>query len=60
LSDGEPHTLEELKACVDDELSSNANVRQHISGLRKKLGIASLRVVCEVRRGVFLYKLEQL
>jgi hypothetical protein len=37
LSDGLPHTREELHACLADELGPTDNIRSHISGIRKFL-----------------------
>lgn len=37
LADGRGHTLEELRACLYDELGSSSNVWFHISRLRKQL-----------------------
>ena len=39
LSDGRPHTPEELTKCLWDDLGLNLqqNVKQHISDMRKKL-----------------------
>ena len=36
LSDGLPHTREEIRECIDT-MSSNANIRTHLTILRKKL-----------------------
>lgn len=37
LADGERHTRDELFPCVGDELSSIANLRTHVTILRKQL-----------------------
>jgi hypothetical protein len=37
LSDGLAHTVEELIACLADELGDRTNVQPHLTHLRKKL-----------------------
>lgn len=37
LSDGRPHTKEELHACLADELGPLRNICAHITGIRKQL-----------------------
>ena len=37
LMDGEPHSVKEVKLCLNDELSSTQNLQKHIMRLRKKL-----------------------
>lgn len=37
LSDGMPHSKDELRKCLDDDLSDNHNIAMHICFLRRKL-----------------------
>lgn len=49
LSDGQPHTKEEIHTCLWDECGSVNNVYQHISVLRKKLRPIGQDIVCTTR-----------
>lgn len=48
LSDGLPHTLVELHACLPDELGAMVNASMHISNLRKKLRKSDEDIICQV------------
>lgn len=48
LSDGEPHLKEDLLSAMPDDLCSVENLRNHISGLRKRLP-PDQYVVCVLR-----------
>lgn len=39
LSDGKPHTQEELQKCLADDLGDVLNIRPHISTMRKILRV---------------------
>ncbi|MFA5056515.1 MAG: hypothetical protein WC485_00240 [Opitutaceae bacterium] len=47
LSDGRPHLLCELHACLPDELSGESAVRWHLTGIRKVLRLIGEDVICE-------------
>ena len=53
LSDGEPHTYQELHNCLRDELSYKGNMYCHITILRKKLlrETPKQTIICEVNGG---------
>lgn len=55
LSDGMPHSKEELVLCLFDDLSSVHTVKYHISNLRVKLRPIGQEIVCEYNRG-FKYR----
>lgn len=52
LSDGMPHTREELHGCLMDELGDLSNVKVHITYLRRKLRPMGQDIVyyCHTRR----------
>lgn len=47
LNDGRRHTPEELRTCIDDELSHKRNLNVHIYWLRKQLNSVGRDVVYE-------------
>ena len=47
LSDGMPHTKEEMRDCLNDELSGGNNLRVHLTYLRKKLRTVGQTIVYE-------------
>lgn len=47
LGDGEPHTREELHACLWDEAGAISNIRIHICNMRKKLRIHDEDILLE-------------
>ncbi len=52
LSDGLPHTRDELKTCMDDPLATNTNLKAHIHRLRGKLKMVGESIVCELCPGI--------
>lgn len=56
LSDGLPHTPEELVGCLWDEMTSVKTVRVHIHAIRKILRPAGQDIVCEYIRRDCLYR----
>lgn len=56
LSDGMPHTREELHACLPDNLGALSNIRAHIANIRKALRPIGQDVVCELFRGTIHYR----
>lgn len=56
LSDGQPHTREELHKCLPDELSEMSAVRFHISNIRKVLRPKGQDIVCELKYGKIHYR----
>jgi len=49
LHDGEWHDSDELKKCVNDELTTKDNVRKHVDLLNKRLRRHGREVVCSFR-----------
>lgn len=47
LSDGLPHTFDELHACLPDELSEEKSIRRHITAIRKVLRLQGQEIICE-------------
>ena len=47
LSDGRPHTPQDLFKCLSDEMGSPATVAVHITGIRKKLRPKGQDISCE-------------
>lgn len=56
LNDGQAHTLDELFACLEDELQDKSNVNVHISRMRPKMKPHGHDILCVYRRGSFLYQ----
>lgn len=48
LSDGMPHTREELHACLWDEQGALSNIKAHITAIRAKLRPIGEDILCEV------------
>jgi hypothetical protein len=46
LSDGMAHPLDDLRACLSDELAVSSTVRVHLLNLRKKLRTINQDVLC--------------
>lgn len=58
LSDGEPHTVQDLQPCLWDDLADPAVLRCHISTLRKELSKQSEGIVTRREvNGVTTYQL---
>lgn len=51
LSDGMPHLHEELRGCLNDELSCDVNLRMHLCLLRKKVRTLGQDIICELKGG---------
>ncbi len=47
LSDGEPHTRAELRACLSDDMAAESAVRLHVMRIRRKLKPVGEHIVCE-------------
>ena len=47
LADGKPHTFDELKDCLPDELGVTENIFRHISAIRKRIRLQGQEIVCE-------------
>lgn len=56
LSDGMPHTREELHTCLPDPLSAISAIQPHISHLRSKLVPIGHDIVCEFRDRQYMYR----
>jgi hypothetical protein len=57
LSDGLPHSLQELMECTDDgEFCSRKNIHTHLSMLRKKLQPRGEDIMCRRSGKDFLYR----
>jgi len=48
LSDGFPHTREELHRCLPDELGPLSNIRAHLTSIRKRIRPLGQDVICEL------------
>lgn len=48
LSDGLPHTRQELHSCLNDDLGALSNIRAHISSIRQTLRRRGEDIVCEL------------
>ena len=57
LGDGEPHTREQLVACLEDSQSEWRNVNPHLVAIRKRLRLERQDVICQVLKRQFLYRL---
>lgn len=55
LSDGMPHSREELAACCVEDAHRN-NVASHVHILRKKLRLKGEDIICEFSRRRGLYR----
>lgn len=55
LADGLPHTRDELRRCLPDDLGANVNLQVHISNIRRKLPAHEL-IVCEVGNHPIRYR----
>jgi hypothetical protein len=56
LSDGMPHTREELHKCLWDEEGALGNIKMHISLIRKVLQPVGQDIVCCLVRGTIQYR----
>lgn len=56
LGDGLPHSYKSLIDCLCDELGGPANVRVHISSIRKKIRPRGHDIVWELVNGVTHYR----
>lgn len=56
LSDGLPHSREELHACLNDDLGELSNIQPHISLLRKSLRRHGQEIECVNRAGNWFYR----
>lgn len=55
LSDGEPHSKAELRACIEDELAADGALHWWISRVRKALPNGHI-IVCEFRNRKIHYR----
>ena len=60
LSDGMPHSKEELHACLPDELSSLEAVETHLCYIRRHLRPKGQDIICEFIRRQRKYRHVQL
>ena len=56
LSDGMPHTRQELHSCLPDELGPLSNIRIHIHNIRKSLRSKGEDIVCETTGRALFYR----
>lgn len=54
--DGLPHSVDQLRECLADPLSSNRAVTERIHILRKKLEPIGETIVTELVRGLYMYR----
>lgn len=57
LKDGQPHTKDELVACINDELSPRNTIHVHLTYLRRKLPPGMLLVAITRGTGKTAYRL---
>lgn len=57
LNDGDDHSLEDLKRCLDDPLLNDGNVYNHIIALRRVLQGYDLELVSTIKQRRSLYRL---
>jgi hypothetical protein len=50
LRDGQPHTPEELHACLYDERGAASNIRAHLTAIRRELRARGETVKCVIHR----------
>jgi len=60
LSDGLPHTREELHKSLPDDLAIPATLRMHLSNIRKKLHPLGQDILVEHIKGQINYRLVKL
>ncbi len=48
LSDGLPHSREEIRHCLSDELAPKAAIRPHIASIRRVLRLLGEDIICEI------------
>lgn len=56
LSDGQPHTREELHRCLPDDMTEMSAVRVHVCNIRKVLRLKGQDIVCELKNGRIHYR----
>jgi DNA-binding winged helix-turn-helix (wHTH) protein len=56
LADRMPHRREELHACLPDDLGALANLRFHLSQLRKVLRPHGQDIICQLYRNRLHYR----
>lgn len=57
LSDGMPHTKDELHACLSDELAALSAVDFHLTGIRKVIRPVGQDIICQFIDKQFKYRL---
>lgn len=57
LQDGLAHPFSEVAACINDEMSGRANVRVHVSNLRRAVQRGGLSIAMHIRQRVTYYQL---
>ncbi len=56
LSDGQPHTREELHKCLPDDMTEMAAVRVHVCNIRKLLRPKGEDIICELKNSKIHYR----
>lgn len=56
LSDGLPHTPEELHGCLDDELGDIENIRPHLTAIRKQIRPFGADILCVIHNRTAHYQ----
>lgn len=56
LADGLPHRPHEIHSCLDDELSTIAAIKPHLSRIRPRLRIKGQDIICEYRDKLYWYR----
>lgn len=61
LSDGLPHTRDELMRCLNDDMAEEGTLKAHIQMIRNKLRPIGQNIISECHgRGSFFYRLTRL
>lgn len=56
LADGLPHTREELRSCLFDDLSELSAIKRHISTIRRKIRPIGHEIICEMHHRTICYR----
>ena len=59
LSDGEPHTKEELQTCMSDTLTGQQVMQVHLVNMRPKIRSRGLGVLTQTIKGKLHYRMVQ-
>ena len=57
LEDGEAHSADELRECLDDSFMENSTIRNHITHLRKKVWVDGKLIMHDRSNGSHNYRM---